>query len=307
MTRRGVTLAAAAMSFAPSAFAQGRSDPPEIIDIHAHIRTPDFARFPPLPSVAARPGGPGGRGQTVEQLIAEMDAAGVAKAACVQLSTFYGMDDAYVADSVPRYPQRLTGVCSIDVAAPDATAKLQALLAHGMTGLRVFNGGTDERSTASFDDPRSFPVWALCQDRRVTVSAQVTAAELPKVRAMAERFPKVLMVIDHGAHPDLSDGAPFAAAKSLFDMAGLPNVHVKVTPPLFAQARMGKSTPQAFMEAMVKAFGANRLAFGSNLPMTAGPLTKIVAETKDALSTLSPADRAMVFAGTAKKLYPKLA
>jgi predicted TIM-barrel fold metal-dependent hydrolase len=217
------------------------------------------------------------------------------------------MDDSYLADSVPRYPRRLTGVCSIDTAAPDATAKLKALIDHGVTGLRIFNGGTDERATAPFDDPRSFPVWNLCLERRLTVSAQVTAAELPKVRALAKRFAKVPIVIDHGAHPDLSDGPPYAAARPLFDMADLLNVHVKVTPPLFAQARMGKSTPQAFMEAMVKAFGANRLAFGSNLPMTAGPMTKIVAEATDAFSTLSAADRAMVFAGTAKRLYPKLA
>jgi predicted TIM-barrel fold metal-dependent hydrolase len=300
-TRR--TALAGGLGLAATALVARAQSASEIIDIHAHIRSDDRTRYPPLQSVAGRPD----RGQTVEQLLAEMDAAGVAKAAVVQLASFYGADDSYLADSMAKAPRRLTGVCSVDVLTPDAARTLQGWLKRGITGLRIFTGGTGGDDTALLDDPRTFPVWALAEEHRIPVCAQTQSDGLAKVRNIARRFPKAIIILDHGSHPNLEDGPPYAAAQSLFDMASLPNVYVKVTPPLFALTRKGGSTPDAFFQALNKAFGANRIAFGSNLPMTAGPLTKIVADARACLASLSPADQAMIFAGTAKRLYPALA
>jgi predicted TIM-barrel fold metal-dependent hydrolase len=49
-------------------------------------------------------------------------AAGVDKAVLVQASSAYAFDNSYVADAVAAYPERTTGVFSIDVIAPDAVA-----------------------------------------------------------------------------------------------------------------------------------------------------------------------------------------
>jgi predicted TIM-barrel fold metal-dependent hydrolase len=273
----------------------------EIVDIHAHIRSEDRTKYPPLPTVTSR------GGQTVEQLIAEMDSAGIAKACCVQLSTFYGPDDSYMADSLPKAPKRLTGVCSINVLAPNATTVLEGWLKRGCTGIRIFTGGSGPSTSETLDDPRSFPVWEYCQDHKVPVCVQTAAEGLPKAKFLAQRYSKTTIILDHGSHPDLTDGPPYRAAQSLFDMAAFSNVNVKISPPLFALTREGKSTPDAFFQALVKAFGANRIAFGSNLPQTAGPMTKIVADARACLASLSAADRAMIMAGTAKRLYPALA
>ena len=71
-----------------------------------------------------------------------MDEAGVAKAAVVQASTAYGHDSSYLADSIARFPQRLTGVFSIDPLADDAVQAFDHWTGKGMTGLRVFTTGT---------------------------------------------------------------------------------------------------------------------------------------------------------------------
>jgi L-fuconolactonase len=304
-TRRDVVLGGGALAAAAMAVGPAAAQTFEIIDIHAHIRSDDLSRYPPLAAVTAR--GVAGRGTTVEQMLAEMDAAGISKAAVVQLSSFYGPDNSYVADSMAKAPKRLTGVCSIDILAPDAPAVLAGWLKRGVTGLRVYTGGTGESNTALLDDPRGFPVWEYCEAHKVPVCAQTTPDGLPKLVALLKRFPKAVVILDHGARPRLDAGPPFAEAQSLFDLAAYPNLSVKVTPPLNAQTRMGKSTPRTFYAALNEAFGARRIAFGSNLPMTEGPMTRIVADMKACLAELPAADQAMIFGGTAKRLYPALA
>ena len=77
---------------------------PEIIDIHPHIVSADTARYPIAPHKGHRSNWSATRAITFEQLIAEMDEAGVAKAAIVHSSTTYGHDNSYVADSVATQP-----------------------------------------------------------------------------------------------------------------------------------------------------------------------------------------------------------
>ena len=87
---------------------------PEVIDIHPHIISPDTVRYPVAPLRGQQSDWSRERPQTFGMLVAEMDAAGVSKAAIVQASTYYGFDNSYVADSIASNPQRFTGVCTIN-------------------------------------------------------------------------------------------------------------------------------------------------------------------------------------------------
>ena len=157
------------------------------------------------------------------------------------------------------------------------------------------------------DDPRSFPVWEYAGDRNVSIAVQTGPVGLPKVREMLRRFPRTRVVLDHIARPKLDDGPPYNDARPLFDLAEFRNLYLKLTPRSFALAKSGKSTPEAFFGALVAAFGADHIAFGSNLPANEGPMAKLVAEAKAGLASLAPADQAMILSGTAKHLYPSLA
>jgi predicted TIM-barrel fold metal-dependent hydrolase len=237
-----------------------------------------------------------------------MDAAGVAKAAIVQASTYYGFDNTYVADSVAANPQRFTGICTINVFAPDSITVLEGWLRRGFSGLRIFTGGaTHATDEGALDDSRSFPVWEYAGERNVPIAVQTGPVGLPKVRELLRRFPRTRLVLDHIARPKLDDGPPYNDARSLFALAEFGNLYLKLTPRSFALAKTGKSTPEAFFGALVRAFGADHIAFGSNLPANAGPMSALVAEAKAGLSSLAPADQAMILAGTAQRLYPLLA
>ena len=84
-----------------------------------------------------------------------MNSAGVDKAAVVHSSTPYGFDNSYVVDSCATYPGRLAAVGSVDVLQPDAPARLRAWVEQGLSGLRLFTGGSTTRAL-----PATRPSWA---------------------------------------------------------------------------------------------------------------------------------------------------
>ena len=86
-----------------------------------------------------------------------------------------------------------------------------------------------------------------------------------------------------------------------------PNVFLKVTPLNFAPPDWGKATPESFLGKLLVTFGAARLAFGSNFPATEGALVAILAKARAAFTFASQNDQAMIFGGTAQRLYPTLA
>jgi predicted TIM-barrel fold metal-dependent hydrolase len=279
----------------------------EIIDIHPHIIAKDAGRYPPQPIRGLQSEWSKERPQTFEELVAQMDAAGVTKAAIVQASTYYGFDNSYVADSVATDPHRFTGVYSIDVFAPDAIAVLEGWMRRGMGGIRFFTGGSSHPIEADWlDAPETFPAWAFATEKGLPVCVQTTSVGLPKVLNLLQYFPKAKIILDHLARPKLDDGPPYKDARQLFELAVFRNLYLKITPRTFELSKAGKSTPEEFFGALVAAFGADHIAFGSNMPANKGPMRDIVAEAKRCLASLSQADRDMIFSGTAKSLYTAL-
>ena len=59
--------------------------------------------------------------------------------------------------------------------------------------------------------------------------------------------------------------------------------------------------------ALIGAFGADRLAWGSNYPSSAGSLAELLATALQATVSLSEAEVDWLFGRTALKLYPALA
>jgi predicted TIM-barrel fold metal-dependent hydrolase len=84
-------------------------------------------------------------------------------------------------------------------------------------------------------------------------------------------------------------------------------VFLKVTPVNVEPKEWGKATPASFFGAVMKAYGASRIAWGSNFPATAGPLSAILKKAQGAFSFASAEDREWIFGKTAMALYPKLA
>lgn len=279
-----------------------------IHDIHPHVISADDLRYPRAPLGGTQSDWSKEHKVTIADMLAEMDAAGIASSALVQSSTCYGYDNSYVVDAVKAHPDRFTAVASIDVTAPGAVGVLKALLDQGVSGIRIYTGGSKlDFDYAVLTDPRSYPVWEFCGEAGVPVCLQVRMPAFPIVTDLARRFPRTRIALDHLARADTTDGPPYANAAPLFALADLGNVYLKATPRTFTLARSGLATPETFFARLVGAFGAGRIAFGSNYPSSPGPLKDIVQTAESALASLSAADRAMIMGGTAEVLYPALA
>lgn len=279
-----------------------------ICDIHPHIISDDETRYPPAPLFGKRSDWSQERPNTVEALIAAMDEAGVDKAAVVHSSTTYGFDNAYVVDGCNAYPDRLIAVGSVDVAQPDAVATIRTWVDKGLKGLRIFTGGsTKDFDPTELENPAAYPAWELLGELGIPMCIQTGPIGLPQVRDLATRFANVNIILDHLARPDVLDGPPYANAQSLWDMADLPNVFMKLTPRIMGDVKKGAADPASFFAKTVEVFGAQRLAWGSNFPTSPGTLGEILATARDRLATLSDEDQAWIFGKTAQTLYPDLA
>jgi L-fuconolactonase len=279
-----------------------------VIDIHPHIIASDAKRYPLAPLGGHQSDWSRTRPVTTEQMISAMDTAGVAKAAIVQASTCYGHDNSYVADAVAAHPNRFTGVFSVDVLAADAPERMRYWVGRKLTGMRLFTIGSTMPDQASWlDDPKSYPAWECAGELGLSICLQMSAKAFPQMIRMIERFPKVRIILDHMGRPAMEDGPPYAAAESLFALAQYPNVYLKLTERNFTGSRKGKAAPETFFPKVVSAFGASRLAWGSNYPSSEGSLSDLLDLAKSSLQCLSQSDQDWIFAKTAQTLYPALA
>ena len=279
----------------------------DVIDIHTHVISTDTGRYPLAPLGGKQSDWSHARPTTAEALIAAMDEAGVAQSAVVQASTAYGFDNSYLAECVAKYPKRFTGVFSIDRLAADAGRQFARWVAAGLTGMRLFTTGSTSPGQADWlADPQTFPVWEWAEAVNLPVCLQMRPEGVSYLLQLLKRFRRVPIVLDHLARPLLADGPPYDAARWLFDLAAYPNIFLKLTSRTIEQAADGGSTPEAFFPRLVAAFGADRIAWGSNFPAHAGPMSHLLSDAQRALVCLSVSERAAIFSGTARRLYPVL-
>jgi predicted TIM-barrel fold metal-dependent hydrolase len=278
-----------------------------IIDIHPHIVSPDTSKYPLSPLGGTQSDWSSERPTTYFQLLEAMDEAGVAKAAIVHSSTAYGYDNSYVADAVAAVPRRFTGVCSIDVLASDAVKTFDYWLDRGCTGMRLFTSGSTLPNQATwFVDPKTYPFWEHAQAKNIPVCMQMKQAGIPLLRQIMDRFPKITMILDHLSRPSVEDGPPYAKAEGLFALAKYEQVFLKVTPINVTPKEWGKGTPASFFGKVIDAFGAERIAWGSNFPNSVGSMKEILTAAQQALSFAKASDQDWIFGKTAQTLYPAL-
>jgi L-fuconolactonase len=281
----------------------------KLVDIHPHIVSTDTVRYPVTPIGGKRSDWSKERSVTLEELIAAMDEGNVDKAAIVHSSTTYGFNNDYVADAIAGHAERFTGVFSVNVTEPDAPERMRYWYGNGLTGMRIYaRGSTIKEAWLALDDPNVIPAWECASELGISVATNMhgIGPGLEQIKGIAKRFPKVRLIIDHLGRPPADDGPPYEAAKDYYTLADLPNVYLKFTPSALKSIIKGKADTDTLMPKLVSVFGADRIAWGSNYPASAGSMSDIVAASKKALRTVSEADQSWIFAKTAQLLYPVL-
>jgi predicted TIM-barrel fold metal-dependent hydrolase len=241
---------------------------------------PKEARVPPH-----RP-----NGFSAEEMLAEMDAAGVDRAVIVPPS-WIGEQNDYALEAAARYPVRYAVMGRFDPQAPDARTRLDTWLAQPrMLGIRMtfhvrpFTDWLDDGSLDWF--------WAACERLGIPLMVLVPAL-LDRVHAIAARHPGLTLIIDHMARVGRQRGtAAFADLDELLSLARHANVLVKTTSaPSYSAEPYPFRDLHPFLRQIYDAFGPRRMLWGSDLTRLTSTYQECLNLFQEALDFLSTEDR----------------
>ncbi|MEE3329746.1 MAG: amidohydrolase family protein [Myxococcota bacterium] len=274
-----------------------------LIDTHTHVVSDDFDRYPLNPA-----GLPGGwfrdAPRTAEQLIESMDEAGVERSVLVQGVGAYSFDNSYVADARLAHPERFWSACCVDVAARNATDRLDYWLGErGMDGVRVFAVAAGGASW--IDDESAWPmeVFERAQALGAPVIVTVVASQLAPLGRLLARFPELVVSLDHCGFAPLL-GPPWSEALELFDLAEHPGVHLKLTTNVIDAMLRSGCVPARGVEELVSRFGAGRVMWGSDFCQTHDrSYSELVRLGQESFATLDAVERRACLGGTALRLW----
>jgi len=267
-----------------------------MIDSHVHVWQND-PRFPFSPERKAPD-----YDATPEMLMDLMKANGVLRTVLVQMIV-YTWDNRYLADVLKRYPQYFCGVCRVnpeDPAAPDTLSEL--VEKDGFAGLRISPYASERYDWIG--GPLMAPLWKRCADLKIPMTVLTEGVRLKTISGLIERYPELVVVIDHMAdiRPDdqryLSD---------LLSLARYPKVYVKISHP-WSLSTQGFPYPDVFeqIKKLFDCFGAKRLMWATDWPISTSKIRydHIVELYRDHLGFLSLEDREQVLYKTVQAIWP---
>ncbi|GAA2152887.1 amidohydrolase family protein [Actinomadura napierensis] len=280
----------------------------DVVDAHCHIISADPAAYPRAPLGGKQSDWAATRPVTAEGMVARMDETGIAQSVLVQATTNYGYDNAYVLDSARKEPGRFVAVGTFDPLRPDAPAALaEAVGEGGLSGVRLFTTGSTMQTQGEwFAAPESYAFWKRAEALDVPVCLQMRLGPATaQAEEVLDRFPGVRVLLDHIGYPDIA-ASPAKAGEEVAALARHERLHLKLTHRNLERLQDVGERAVEFLEPVVAAFGAGRIAWGSNCPAAEQPLPELLALAEDVLAPLTEHDRAEIFAGTARRLYPAL-
>ncbi|HTF17706.1 MAG TPA: amidohydrolase family protein [Chryseolinea sp.] len=131
--------------------------------------------------------------------------------------------------------------------------------------------------------------------------------QLPFVRKLVAMFPNQLFVIDHLAKPYVKNREIDGWRADMRSIAAFPNVYCKVsgmvTEADWDMWREAELTP--YIDAVVEAFGVQRLMFGSDWPvcLLASEYEQVVNIVKNHFASFTKSEQELIFGTTATRFY----
>jgi L-fuconolactonase len=147
------------------------------------------------------------------------------------------------------------------------------------------------------------PAFAAMLDCNLAFDALVKPVHLPRIQALARRYPALRIVVDHGAKPDIASGRWQSWADDLAALASAPQVVCKLSG-LWTEAAPDTSVSALApcMRHVLACFGAERVLWGSDWPVLerAGDYADWHAA---AIGMVPAQQRTSVFDAVARRVY----
>jgi len=233
----------------------------------------------------------------------ELVPLGIARTVLVQ-SQPAGADTDWLLDLAVRTPSVGAVVGWCDVRALDAPARIVALAARPkLRGLRPM---LQDLPSGWILDPAAAPALAAMVDAGLVFDALIRPAHLPDIAALADAYPTLTIVVDHGAKPAIAarEYEPWVAR--MRDLAARPNVACKLSGlATEAGADWSPDDLAPYVRHLLDCFGADRLLWGSDWPVLrlAGGYAQWFRITDHLLSPLTESQRSSIFGDNAARIY----
>jgi L-fuconolactonase len=143
-------------------------------------------------------------------------------------------------------------------------------------------------------------------DSGLVFDALVLPRHLSRLLVVADRYPELTIVIDHGAKPAIRDGSLDPWRADMAAAAARPNIVCKLSG-LVTEARQDWSVDhlRPYVSHLLEVFGPERLLWGSDWPVVnlAGGYDLWRDATQQLIASLSQPERQAVLGGTAARVY----
>lgn len=196
--------------------------------------------------------------QPIEVVRATMDSAGVSRAVIVQhLGEF---DNSYVGSVIESDPNRFAGVCLVDPASPGAADALRDCSHSGLFQGTRFTAETLQTAPE---------LWHLAAELGMVIvlyAPEGVQMIVEALRDLLKRHTACKLVITHLGNPNVQDAPHFSRYRGIYTLAEFPGVYYQVS-----GMKMFCPYPHEALYPLIseasKAFGYNRLIWGSNFPV----------------------------------------
>jgi L-fuconolactonase len=324
LVRRQVLALAAAAGFGAYAARSPAATPAPWFDAHSHLVSLDETAYPhapadaptstgSLPGMGFRQFGVARPTPEADTIVKWMDQNGVDGLAAVQKRGTYGLDNRYILDSADRHPDRLFPVVILEAEDAATAPKVRELARdHRLAGVRLTGVMTPDGGFPWLNSEKALALWQAAQETGVAIDIMTQPFGHPDKAVdvyldLAQRFPRVRIVLDHFGWP-AADGAPdFGFDANLRRLASRPNVFHKFTT-INMDKLQDQGIPAAgFLRHAVDVFGAGRIMWGSDMGNTPGTYPEMIARARAAGARLTAAEQRAVFHDTGRSVFTKRA
>jgi len=202
---------------------------------------------------------------TAEDVLREMDEAGV-DAALIHTPSGWDPDsNALAIEAVRKYPDRFAIMGNFPLDNPDERRRVRGWRSQpGMMGLR-WPFLQPEQQALLYDGSLD-GLWPAAEAEGLPV-AMLGGLFLPKFRGIAERHPQLRMILDHcGLNRHGRDAEAFVHLDELVALARLPNVAVKATgAPHYSTEAYPFRNIHDGLHRIFDAFGPKRIFWGTDI------------------------------------------
>lgn len=239
-----------------------------------------------------------------EDLQAHLATHGIAQTILVQAAPTVA-ETHFMLEIAERTPFVAGVVGWVDFTAKDAPETIAALAKHPLlVGLRPMVQDIADDNWLLRDDLA--PALEAMIAHELVFDALVLVKHLPRLAVLAERYPRLRIVIDHGAKPQIRDRAFDAWRDAIAPLAAGQRIMCKLSG-LVTEALpdWGTDDVTPYCRELLSLFGPQRLIWGSDWPVVnlAGGYDRWREAAIAALAGLSDDDRDAILGGNAARLY----